>query len=526
MFDYRLRQRDYLLAISRAMTSRLDVRAVLRLILESAAELLGADVALIAVRDEHNIFRIRATYGIPAHSVHLFTPLLEDIPIWADAGLPARWTIPDLSWRLHLVSTAADLPLRQVIALPMMIEDQLIGVIYVFRLTGLGFSEDDRQVLASFADQAAIAIHNARLYQQLLAEKRRLDAIIEHSADGVMILDARCQILVINRALERMTGWRSADAVGRHCAEVLTVVNAQGQRLCDKVCAALEKAGEPAGGEETLYLEGDIIRPDGSKVSAGINHSLLWDEEGRLLNIILDVHDITRFRQAEELQSTFISVISHELKTPVALIKGYASTLGREDAHWDEETVREGLRIIEEESDRLNQLISNLLDASRIQAGGLKLELADVSLPRLAEKIVNRVRTQTTIHHLEISFPPDFPPIFADEERISQVLYNLLTNAVKYSPRGGTIRVGGEVQDKEVVVYVSDEGIGIPKEEQANLFQRFYRVDSGLRRQTPGVGLGLYLSRAIIEAHGGRIWVESEAGKGATFYFTLPRIAE
>jgi PAS domain S-box-containing protein len=520
MLDYRLRQRDYLLAISRAMTSRLDVRAVLRLILESAAELLGADVALIAVRDNQDSFRIRAAYGIPSQMLHLFTPLLEDIPV-----LPAGWSIPDLSWRLHLVSTAAGLPLRQVIALPMMIGDQLIGVIYVFRLTGLAFSEDDRQVLASFADQAAIAIHNARLYQQLLAEKRRLDAIIEHSADGIMILDARCRVEVINRALERMTGWRAGDAVGRHCSEVLTAVNAQGQPLCGRICTALERAEEPAGAEETLYLEGDIVRPDGSKVSIGINHSLLWDEEGRLLNIILDVHDITRFRQAEELQSTFISVISHELKTPVALIKGYASTLSREDAHWDEATVREGLRIIEEESDRLDQLINNLLDASRIQAGGLKLELTDVSLPRLAEKIVNRLRTQTSVHRFELAFPPDFPPVFADEERISQVLYNLLNNAVKYSPRGGTIRVGGQALDREVLVYVSDEGIGIPKEEQDHLFQRFYRVDSGLRRQTPGVGLGLYLSRAIIEAHGGRIWVESEAGKGATFYFTLPRIA-
>jgi len=138
---------------------------------------------------------------------------------------------------------------------------------------------------------------------------------------------------------------------------------------------------------------------------------------------------------------------------------------------------------------------------------------------------VNRLRTQTSVHRFELAFPPDFPPVFADEERISQVLYNLLNNAVKYSPRGGTIRVGGQALDREVLVYVSDEGIGIPKEEQDHLFQRFYRVDSGLRRQTPGVGLGLYLSRAIIEAHGGRIWVESEAGKGATFYFTLPRIA-
>jgi PAS domain S-box-containing protein len=525
--DYFLRQRDYLLEISRAMTSKLDLPSLLQLILESAAEMLGAQVALIAVREPDGTFRVPASYGVPAGALGLFRPLLENIPIVLSGGQWSSWQIPDLHMRLRLVSQAAGLPLRQVVALPLTLDEDLIGVIYVFRTGSGAFSSNDRQVLASFADQAAIAMRNARLYQEVLAEKSRLDAIIEHSADGVMILDRACRIQVFNRALSRMTGWRAGEAVGQPCAAVLRLQSAQGVNLCGERCPMVEEFAKPANGEApaSYYVEGDIARPDGSRVSAGVTHTLLYDDAGRLLNIVVNVHDITRFREAEELKSTFISIISHELKTPVALIKGYAGTLRREDANWDQATVREGLAIIEQESDRLDRLINNLLDASRIEAGGLKLELADLSLPRLAERVVEKFRTQTQIHQFQLDFPADFPLVYADEERISEVFYNLLSNAIKYSPRGGTIRIGGQAQDGTVTVYVSDEGIGIPADEQTRLFQRFYRVDSGLRRRTQGAGLGLYLCRAIIEAHGGRIWVESQPGQGATFKFTLPRSA-
>ena len=526
MSSYFLGQRDYLLAISRAMTSNLDLPSLLRLILESAAELLGARAALIAVHESDGKFQISASFGVPAAMLKLFTPLLENLPRYAGPSALAGWQIPDLYARLGHVSQAIGIPLTQVIALPLLIADQIIGVLYMFRVTGAAFSSNDQQVLSSFANQAAIAIRNARLYREVVAEKSRLDAIIENSADGIMILDRDCRIQVFNRALSRMTGWRAAEAIGQNCAAVLRLQGPQGVNLCGEHCPIVENYAQMTAGQAEPpaqhYVEGDIERPDGSHISAGVSHSLLYDEQRRLVNIIVNVHDITRFREAEELKSTFISVVSHELKTPVTLIKGYASTLRREDATWDQETVREGLKIIEQESDRLDRLINDLLDASRIEAGGLKLEPADLSLPRLIAKTVEKFRTQTTAHHFETQFPPNFPLVFADEERINQVLYNLLANAIKYSPRGGTIRIGGEARANDVLVWVADEGIGIPVEEQARLFQRFYRVDSGLRRRTQGAGLGLYLSRAIVEAHGGRIWVESQSGQGAVFYFTLP----
>ena len=179
--------------------------------------------------------------------------------------------------------------------------------------------------------------------------------------------------------------------------------------------------------------------------------------------------------------------------------------------------------MIEEESDRLDGLISNLLEASRIQAGVLTLNPAPLDLAGLARKLVGEFRTQTDQHAFEVEFPDDLPPVWADYERIRMVLSNLLSNAIKYAPQGGTIRVGGWAEQERVVVYVADPGIGIPESEFEHVFERFYRVDNRMSRTTAGTGLGLYLCKAIVEAHGGTIWVKSQVGQGATFFFSLPR---
>jgi PAS domain S-box-containing protein len=462
---------------------------------------------------------IQASYGIPVALLPRFAPLLSDFPLRAD-----EYALPDLELRLRLVARAIRLPLEQAVALPLTFaeapergENQLLGVIYLFRSGALAFTANDEAILASFADQAAIAVRNAQLYQQMSAEKQQLDAIIQHSADGVMILDPDRRVLVFNAALSRMTGWPAEQALGRPCRQVLALAEVSGLDLCGAESDDIAFAdGQP------LVVEGVLNRPGGSRIAVSVTYSPLFDDEGRLARIIVNVVDITRFREAEELKSTFVSVVSHELKTPVSLIKGYAATLAREDAHWDAATVRESLQVISEESDRLNALINNLLDASRIQGGAFKLERGDVALARLAEAVVEAFRTQTTKHRFTLDFSPDFPAVTGDEERLRQVLNNLLGNAIKYSPAGGEIRVGGWSDAASATVYVADQGIGIPREEQGKLFQRFYRVDSSLRRTTQGAGLGLYLCKSIVEAHGGRIWLRSEPGKGTTVFFALP----
>jgi signal transduction histidine kinase len=246
--------------------------------------------------------------------------------------------------------------------------------------------------------------------------------------------------------------------------------------------------------------------------------------EGALANVIASVRDITAFRQAQEAQNTFISVISHELKTPVAIIKGYAATLRREDAQWDEETVRDTLTIIEDEADRLGLLIQDLLTTSKLHVERqLSLDVGDVWLPELVNRVVERFKNQTERHHFSVRFDPGFPTIHGDEMRLRQLIENLLGNAIKYSPASGTIDISGTFDDEWVELVLRDEGVGISQADQARIFERFYRADGSLRRTTQGTGLGLYLAKAIVDAHHGVIDVESKLGEGSTFFVRLPR---
>jgi PAS domain S-box-containing protein len=518
LIDYRIQLREYLLQISRAITSQLNLDEVLQLVLEAATRILAGQAGLIALREDDGEFSIRASYGISLGIVPYFAPLLTDIPDDADRN---RFRIPGLADKLGQIATELGLRLQQVVALPMAIGRDLIGVLYVFRAYGTRFTSDDRQILSSFADQAAVAVNNAQLYEAVSQEKRRLDAILEYSADGVMILDAAHRITVFNRALSKMSGWPSSEALGHSHDEVI-----RWARLETELDLASSIAGGwPLPSARPLYVEGDLRRRIGGTISVGITYAPLFTRGGTLVNIIASVRDITRFREADEVKSTFISVISHELKTPVALIKGYADTLLRKDACWDQATVQEGLGVILEETDRLNQLIDNLLDASRLQAGALSLEKDQVALDALAERVVTRFRTQTDQHQIVTNFPANFPVVEGDAGRLEQVLNNLLSNAIKYSPNGGRIKVSGRVLPTEVIVTVTDQGVGIPLEEQTRVFERFFRGVRERHQKTPGAGLGLYLVKAIIEAHDGRIWVESgqEEG-GAAFSFALPRV--
>ena len=405
-------------------------------------------------------------------------------------------------------------------------------------------------------------MRNASLVHLLETERTRLATILENSADGILILSADRQVMAINQALATMVGMAAEDAVGRPCGAVLPLENVTGNHLCQDEAYSSQTLPAQAS------CEGELAQPGKLRIVT-VTYTPLLGEDGRLLNIIVNVHDITRFREEEEMKSTFTSIISHELKTPVALIKGYAQTLARPDAQWDQETARQGLEIIEEEADRLEGLINNLLDVSRIAASGLKLDRGDVDLEQLARKVADAYRTQTDRHSIVLDFPNRLPLVWGDEERLRQVLTNLVSNAIKYSPDGGVIRVGGWLQAPHanavpierppapaegassrriaagedennsadnsldnpqdnprpvahVVMFVADQGVGIPHSELQNIFDRFYRVDSTLRRTTAGVGLGLFLSCAIVEAHGGRIWATSEPGRGTTFFFTIP----
>jgi len=512
--DFRIRQRDYLLEITRAITQELDLDVLLSRILKVAVEMLAGQAGLIALRAPQGGWRVAVTHGMSNAFRKVIESFLKDVPDHED---PEHFELPEINRMLNNLTFTASMGLLTGVGLPLIARQKVVGLLFIFRGYAGIFSANDHTVLSSFANQAAIAVQNAQLYTQANQEKERINALLDSLADGILILDPSTRVERCNPAFSRMVGISGEHIQGQVHEQVVQWASPpQGLTL-----EQAESDGWPLTPHAHLYIEGDLKRTSAEQpLPVGATYTPLISAEGNLLNIIVTVRDITRFRQAVELKSTFISIISHELKTPVALIKGYVSTLRREDAQWDAAIVQDSLQVIEEEADRLAGLIENLLDASRLQAGGMTLKRSDVSLPELAQRMAQRLQTQTGKHTITVSFPPDFPVILADETRLEQVLSNLIGNSIKYAP-GGEIKVTGQVRQDSVIVCVSDEGPGIDPQDIPHIFDRFYRAPE-MARNTKGAGLGLFLTRAIIEAHSGHIWIDTVPGQGARFCFSLP----
>ena len=513
--DYRVRQRDYLLEIARAITQELNLDTLLKRILKLAVDILSGTAGLIALRSEEGEWTVAASHGIPAPLLEHLEPLLTAVPDHED---PARFELPKINDLLQQLAKQVSLGLMTGVGLPLIARNQVIGVIFIFRNYRGTFSANDRTLLQSFADQAAVAVSNAQLYTQSMQEKQKMSALLDSVADGILILKSNHTIERVNPAFARMIGIPMKDLIGENHDEIIRFANSSHGTTLQEA----EAGGWPLSPQATLYVEGDLIRSDGSTLPVGVTYAPLLDEDAGLVNIIASARDITHFREAEELKSTFISVVSHELKTPVALIKGYVGTLRREDADWHQDILDDSLAVIEDEADRLSELINNLLDASRLEAGALSINAIDFSMQALVERVVERFKTQTDKHTFCLKFPESFPVIMGDEDRIEQVMYNLVSNAVKYSPKGGEICISGEARQDEVIICVDDQGGGIAPGDIHYIFDRFYRADAA-QKKTQGAGLGLYLSRAVIEAHKGKIWADPRYEDGARICFSLPR---
>lgn len=356
------------------------------------------------------------------------------------------------------------------------------------------------------------------------------DLISLHTPDGV------CRYVA--PSCRRLLGYTVEDLIGR-CAYDLVHPD-DSPMVCQTFATVLAQAG-------TATAAYRIRSKDGQWIWFETTCCVLRDS---LTDTVLEIYaasrDITERKRAEEeraqsllreqmalaeaevlrkidlLKSEFIANVSHELRTPLHHIKGYASTLLRPRLPFDEQATQEYLRIISEESDKLERLIVDLLDTSHIETGTMKLDLDSVQMDELVQKVVRHWQ-ETDGHHFEAVIPAIVPPIAADPYRLQQVLDNLLVNVVRHTPQGTSTIIGIEVSREELIVSVCDDGPGISPEHLPFVFDRFYQVDGQVYQRRRGNGLGLYICKAIIEQHGGRIWVEAMPGPGTTFRFSLPR---
>ena len=399
----------------------------------------------------------------------------------------------------------------------------ILGMLHAVRPAGIRscfeHPEASNGTMRLFITHLAAGLRSALKSQSLVKEQRRLAAIFQQSDEGILTVDTALRIIDFNPAMEKLTGWRESEVLGRFYYEVLRPRDRQGNELGLEGSPILQAFA----GQNVVNREIVVSARDGQRFDVSVTASCVRSSKGEPISGILTIRDITREREQEEQRSTFISVISHELQTPIAIIKGYASTLARADAVFDAEALRSRLNAIEEEADRLNKLVGNLLYASRIQAGGLQMDIAPLDLSRLIETVAHRLQVKSPGVKVELNLPSNLPTVIADRDRIEEVLQNLLDNAIKYSPGRRELIITGRATGDEVIVSVSDAGMGISLREQEQIFDRFHRAGGSSTSSTQGAGLGLYICRAIIEAHGGHIWVESTLHQGSTFSFSLPR---
>lgn len=423
--------------------------------------------------------------------------------------------------------------LNRFVVMPVAYESELLGIIAVVR-SAVEFTATERRILDAFAGQVAISIENVILAERLGQQRFQAETVIEGSADGIVRVDADRRIAAFNPAMELLTGVHRWDAVGRLLPEVVDLYQppvddlSRDLRPLVALDQVLARAAPGAPPEERANLEAIVVARDGRRADVNLVVRLTRRRTGALGGATIYLRDVTRAHQLEQLRSAFLSMTSHELQTPVAIIKAYAESLERRYAADDHPVLGDALRAMQEECDRLSRLVANLLRVSRIEAGALALRWAPVDVGQVCRRVVRRVAPRAgPAFRFQLDLAAGVPAVPADEERIEEVILNLVDNAIKYSSHGGTITLSVVYPDARgqdgVEVRVRDQGPGIPMRELDRLFDRFYRSGSAAGSQTTGVGLGLYLSRAIVRAHGGEMWVESAWGAGATFAFTLPR---
>lgn len=372
-----------------------------------------------------------------------------------------------------------------------------------------------------------------------LIEKNKLAVIVENLVDAIVVLDINRKVMMLNRVAQKITGSTSAEVIGQPISEVFQVYFNNTEIKDNSFCPRYISDDFPIFTKKGLKLISKKILPSPKEpttllgVEEDKNQNIyvdltsvgIVDKQKRLIGYLVTLHDISKEKQLEVMKVDFISMAAHELRTPLTSAKGYLSVFLQENAdklNPDQKMLLDRVNISVQQ---LNSLVENLLNVSRIERGAITLNTTHLDWVKLVRQAVSDLLLRASDKRIDLKFiEPQIPvsSVQADQLRIVEVLNNLVANAINYTQPGGKIRVFLEQKNGEVITHVADNGQGISKDALPHLFSKFYRASGKLVMGTKGSGLGLYISKAIVEMHKGKIWVASQEGKGSTFSFTLP----
>jgi len=362
----------------------------------------------------------------------------------------------------------------------------------------------------------------SRWLQNLKARKQAEEALqqsevnyrtlVESSPDGVVSVNAEGRIIDCNDGICQLLGYAKEEINGRRFREL----------LANPVPEDLRFYYSQLTENSQLEMEFELAHRDGQPVPLWAKMIALYDENGDFNRSVVYLRDIAERKRLRQLKDEFIGLVSHELRSPLTVIIGALNTALSEAARLSPEETRQLLQDAAWESESLSHIVGNLLELSRAQADRLFLHAELVSIESMIQDAVKKIEQQFPTHRFLIGLPKQLPPVEADQLRVERILHNLLENAAKYSPHGSKIRVFAKLEKAQLIIGVADQGAGISLHDQAKIFEPFQRLEDSRLKGVKGAGLGLLVCQRLVEAHGGRIWVESKTGRGSTFSFTLP----
>jgi PAS domain S-box-containing protein len=483
------------------LATELDPVAVAESVVQEALSLLEADAATLAALEGEELVVTAATGEGGDTVIGARSPstgwLAGDV---VQSGAPAAYEDAAADESLAESDVLLAAGLRAYLGVPLAgREGALHGVLSVYSNRRRAWRTEEKQALAALAANASVALANAELYQSVAVEREQSGAILANIADGIVAVDRDGDVVLWNRAAEEITGVPASEAIGRRPAQVL-------QRELESETGGTSRFVSVTRGGEDVFLS--------------LSETVMRDPSGAVAGRIFAFRDISGEHRVEQMKSDFVSTVSLELRAPLTSIYGFAQTLLREDVAFGEGERRTFLEYISRETERLTTTVGALLNVARLDSGEPTVVLEPTDIGSVVDEVVSvAASAEANGHEFVRDIGTDVPTAQADRDKVRQVLEQLVSNAVKYSPTGGTVIVSARRRDDTIEVAVADEGVGVPPSERERIFSKFYKAGDAQGR---GAGLGLFIAQGLVREMGGRIWVDSEEGRGSRFAFALP----
>lgn len=526
--ENRAQELDMINRLSQAITSTIELEKVLAIGAERVVDLLHVTqsrIFLIKEETEHLESVYKYDKNTQRGDLNYVTAPLSRYPAFLRAITTTKPVIIEDVQQSGMAPEVKRVFEKQgvhsILNLPLMSKDAAIGIMMLLH-TGecRHFSDEEITLVETAAGQLAITLKNAQLFRHVVEEKGRIEALVNSSNDGILMTDNRFHLILTNIVVDEFF---QVDATEYHDKHLVEFFEAQKDNLKQFELVKQVIYQIVMSPQDTTVEEISLVAPP--KILRIIGNPVLGEEKEVIGHMIV-LHDITQQKQLEQMRDDLISMIVHDLKNPLAGVIGFSEIMlnkARERGIDDFENFLTGIL---RQANTLHDMVNNILEVHKMEDGTMEIEEEIADFEDIINRAIRQVEVSAKQREISIQseFPENLPAVFVDQTKIVRLFANILSNGIKYTPQKGTITIHIEIQGDTILTGITDSGKGIPSEYLDTIFDRFAQVDRKQQGRAASVGLGLYFCKLVVEAHGGKIWAESEEGKGSTFYFTLPHL--